>query len=64
MRSRRRESRRLPPSLVETDAFALRRAELNTALARERERSATVRSAIRTYDNRIRAERLRARRPP
>jgi chromosome segregation ATPase len=31
-----------PPSPV--DAFAIRRAELNTALARERERSATVRS--------------------
>ena len=53
-----------PPSLVETDAFALRRAELDAALARERERSTSVRSTIRTYDNRVRAELIRARRPP
>ena len=52
------------PSLVETDAFALRRAELDGALARERERSTSVRSTIRTYDNRVRAELIRARRPP
>ena len=52
------------PSLVETDAFALRRAELDAALARERERSTSVRSTIRTYDNRVRAELIRARRPP
>ena len=52
------------PSLVETDAFALRRAELDAALARERERSTSVRSTIRTYDNRVRADLLRARRPP
>lgn len=52
------------PSLVETDAFALRRAELDAALARERERSTSIRSTIRTYDNRVRAELIRARRPP
>ena len=52
------------PSLVETDAFALRRAELDAALARERKRSTSVRSTIRTYDNRVRAELIRARRPP